>query len=184
MVCLEQQLLILPVPGWGGHFISPIADHYKTKGLTTLPVNPPVPWDNGHPLLPAIAKVLVIIGDPFERLSGIIQQNYGSLNNREANDLIHTGELFRKFPVETMPISQFFHGMPRPKLPNGGRVRVFHENDPKAWDNIRNFLVLPPTVKPSPNNRPIIGWDTEAENIVKNYYEKDVDIVADKSYFL
>jgi hypothetical protein len=187
MVCLEQQLLILPIPGCGGHFIKPVADYYKSKGFTVLPIDPPVPWDNGHPLLPAITKALVIVGDPFERLRGIVQNcipGYQNLTSREVNALVHTGELFRRFPVETMPASRFIQDMPRPRLPNGGRVRVFHENDPRTWGNILDFLVLPRTFKPEANNRPIIGWDIESENIIRNYYEKDVDITPDKSYFL
>jgi hypothetical protein len=184
MVCLEQQLLILPIPGWGDHFIKPIAEHYRSKGFTIFPIDPPTPWDNGHPLLPAITKVLVIVGDPFDRLCGIVQKYLPELSPREVNALVHTGELFRRFPVETMPVSRFLQDMPRPKLPNGGRVRVFHENDSQVWQNLSGFLVLPSTVKPDANKRPIIGWDVEAENIIRDFYEKDVDITPDKSYFL
>lgn len=193
MICLEQQTLVLTIPGCAEHYLESINWFYRIKRNTVIPPEPPytsLTWENhqrANPLMAHAAKVLVLLTDPAERLASLLPTlvpDYTTLTNHQVNELVISGELFRRFPAETMPAADYLTNLPRPKLPNGGRVRVFHESDPRCWANVQGFLVMPTTVQLATNKRPIIGWNVEAENTIKNYYEKDFDIVPDKSYFL
>lgn len=193
MICLEQQTLVLTIPGCAEHYLESINWFFRAKRYAVIPPEPPytpLTWENHHranPLMAHAHKVLALLTDPAERLASLLPKlipGYTALSDREVNDLVISGELFRRFPGETMPAADYLQNLPRPKLPNGGRVRVFHESDPRCWANVQGFLVMPVAVKLGTNKRPIIGWNVEAENTIRNFYEKDFDIIADKSYFL
>lgn len=190
MICIEQQTFVFAIPGCAEHYLHSIQDFYHLKRFTVIPSVAPLTWENhqrSNPLLAHAHKVLTILSDPHDRVASLISQlipEYRTLTNHELNGLVISGELFRRFPVETMPAADYLLNLPRPKLPNGGRVRVFHESDSGCWANVQGFLVMPPSIKLMTNKRPIIGWNVEAENTIRNFYEKDFDIIADKSYFL
>lgn len=189
MICIEPQTLVLPIPGCAEHYLESINRFFQSKQFTVIPTPTPLTWENhlrSNPLVAHAHKILVILTDPYERVAGIIGAvpEFQNLSNSEINHLVISGELFRRFPVETMPAADYLQNLPRPKLPNGGRVRVFHESDPRCWANVQGFLVMPVAVKLGVNKRPIIGWNVEAENTIRNFYKKDFDIIADKSYFL
>lgn len=206
MVCIEQQTLLLPIPGCAPAYYNTIAAYYRSKNFSIFggppigesdpnaehsPISlPPLPWRElykANPLVSQVSKVLAVISDPFDRVANLIHQlipDYLKLTSREINEIITTGILFNSFPIETMPTTAYLDGLPRPRLDNGGRVRVFLENDFNSWSNIKGFLVAPDNLQLLKNNKPVIGFDLEAENVIRNYYEDDFKIVVDKSYFI
>ena len=206
MVCIEQQTLLLPIPGCAPAYYNTIATYYRSKNFSLFggppagqsdpngehsPITlPPLPWKElsvANPLVSQVNKVLVVTSNPFDRVANLIHQlipGYLKLTSQEINDVITAGTLFNSFPVETMPTVNYLDGLPRPRLENGGRVRVFLENDFNTWSNIKGFLVAPANLALLKNNKPVIGFNLEAENVIRNYYEKDFNILVDKSYFI
>lgn len=186
--CIPAMALLFPVPGCAPLMLKETAALLQNKyGGHPNPFEEgmPLPWkefDPLNPLAPHQRKVVTVVCDPIiraVRLANLL------MPKEDLNWAITSGELFKNFPVETMPQTDWIEGIREAEITHDNwvtRVRVFREGlDLRT--NMAGFLGihekhLPTGELPVKDTLSIL-----AREMLRTYYSRDYEIIIDRSYF-